>query len=788
VARLHTSTNFRALAASANATGAKGASGGVEAEAASTSMALFGASSVGGDTVSQSGSAEVASVGKRRSAGSAAVVATATQVAVSAVRRITGAMSAAASAAQLAAGATSQIVSGSIAFVTNTQNNNESARMTGMPAGFGVGEYTLEVRIWPDATIGFGSTSTQDSTNQRTLWSNNNATMYGNEAWWYDGNFLLDGHNNGQYHLGTLSIQFNNSGRAQVTIGDNAPELTSGGTRGNAGLHGLRSTTSLVDGNPHTITIVREFTGSTTAIYRLLVDGVEEDTETTSVRTNMRTWWDGWPGFPSQQAGWFWGAEKQAAIGVLAQYEDFKGLLGELRFWNVARSAAQIAAAWSTPIGASESGLVGLYRFGEASGNVCTDTKGSGGSITFVNGLGGQQVTRDASLWGAVQLANQSFTAGTPANVPLTAPAGHAAPFVSTGVALPSGVSISGSNLAWSGSGTPATTQGHIIRATALASAEADWLARSTAAGVVFTERFDSLMVGPGAGPGRYYNGDYGTRGFRDTTGPRVSGTGSLRLEHRSGENNANMTGSYTRFNADGGALLPNFAPGQVFYTQFRYRIDTNWFNNIPTWAGAGKKVILLHQDNISCGRIELTIQHFPSWYSTRIWRMYKDCGSEIDPNGSNLFTNTGNPNANGTPPILLQQRWDLDSGPSYTKVPGYEIQYGAGSAAGAFAPQANIWYTVDQRIQLPSAWGQSNARVEAWITEPGQTQRQKFISWIGAIYSNGEPQNFMNNFTLTTYMTGGANNAGTTGSCWYDEVIVSTQPIALPAALPVSG
>jgi hypothetical protein len=383
---------------------------------------------------------------------------------------------------------------------------------------------------------------------------------------------------------------------------------------------------------------------------------------------------------------------------------------------------------------------------------------------------------------GEVPLSNQNFIIGTPANVPLTAPTGYEAPFTSAGTPLPSGVTISGSNLAWSGSGSAGTTTGHVITATAQQlTAEADWLARSTAPGVVFTERFDTLQIGPGAGGGRYYNGDYGQRGFRDTTGPRVSGTGSLRLEHRSGENNPNMTGRYSRDTADGGPLLPNFAPGQVFYVQFRYRIDQNWYNNIPIWAGQGHKLILLHQNNISCGQIELSLQHYSSWYSTRILRMYTGCGTP------NLFTNLTNPTSQTNPPFLIQQRWDIDGGAPYQKVPGFEIQYAAGSATGAFAPQANTWYTFDFRVQLPSSWGANNCRVEAWVTEAGQTQRQKFIAWIGAMYSNGEPTNFMNNLTLTGYLSNGANNAGTTGSCWYDEVIVSTQPIALPTALPVS-
>lgn len=386
--------------------------------------------------------------------------------------------------------------------------------------------------------------------------------------------------------------------------------------------------------------------------------------------------------------------------------------------------------------------------------------------------------------WGAIA-SPPVFVLGTPDSwsfEPYDPPSATSFRLADDSAALPAGVTLDSANkqLDYDGSGFAGTTNDIVLES--IPSAEADWIARSTAAGVVFTERFDALMIGPGAGGGRYYNGDYGQRGFRDTV-IRCSGTGSLRLEHRPNENNPNMTGRYSRDTVDGGGLLPNFAPGQVFYVQFRYRIDSNWYNNIPTWGGQGHKLILLHQDNISCGQIELSLQHYASWYSTRVLRMYTGCGTP------NLFTNLTNPNSQANPPMLIQQRWDIDAGgPTWQRVPGYELQYAADSPAGAFMPAANTWYTFDFRVQLPSAWGQSDCRVEAWVTAPGETQRQKFIAWIGAMFSNGEPVNVMNNLTLTGYLSNGANNAGTTGSCWYDEVIVSTQSIALPQTLPLNG
>lgn len=288
-----------------------------------------------------------------------------------------------------------QIQTGSLTFVTNAQNDNEYARMTVLPDGFGDAEFTLEIRVLGDNAVGFGDTSTQDSVNQRTLWSNNNNAIYGSAEWWFEGNFLLDGHNNTNFYAGTCSLQLTNSGRVQWTFGDGAAADARVGD-----VHGLRGTTNILDGSSHTITCVRRWDGGSGAILELYIDGVEEDTETSTARTNMATtYWDAWSGFPGAQTGWFWGCEKQAAVGVLSQYEDWKGRIGEIRFWNVARSAAEIAAADSSPISAGTSGLVGLYRLTEGTGSTAADTKASGGNITLNNGALGQTIAWAGGLF-----------------------------------------------------------------------------------------------------------------------------------------------------------------------------------------------------------------------------------------------------------------------------------------------------------------------------------------------------------------------------------------------------
>jgi len=290
--------------------------------------------------------------------------------------------------------------SGSIRFVTNAQGDHESARLLALPDGFGDGEFTFEVRVWADDTVGTGDTSEQGSTAQRTLWSSNDEAPYSAAGWWFRGNFLLDGHNNDDFADGTFSLQIYGSGRVRWTFGDGA---AAGARTGD--LHAVQgantaSAPSILDGQPHTITCVRRWDEGTGAILELYIDGELVGTETTTARTDMAsTYWDEWLGFPSGQEGWFFGAEKQAAIGVLSQYEDFKGLVGEIRFWSIARDPTDIAATASAPIDPESEGLVGLYRFDEGRGAVAADRLGNGGSITLNDGPLGQPLAWARSVF-----------------------------------------------------------------------------------------------------------------------------------------------------------------------------------------------------------------------------------------------------------------------------------------------------------------------------------------------------------------------------------------------------
>jgi VCBS repeat-containing protein len=68
----------------------------------------------------------------------------------------------------------------------------------------------------------------------------------------------------------------------------------------------------------------------------------------------------------------------------------FNGSLDEVRVWNRARSAAEIASSWNKSLGAGEAGLLAYYRFDETSAATAFDYSGNGRHGTFMNGAARQ--------------------------------------------------------------------------------------------------------------------------------------------------------------------------------------------------------------------------------------------------------------------------------------------------------------------------------------------------------------------------------------------------------------
>jgi chitodextrinase len=356
-------------------------------------------------------------------------------------------------------------VPGSVQFFVNGSGsqNQDYADQTVLPPGFGDGEFTFEVWIRPNDSFPVGPTD--GGADQLQNWSSTDIRPYSTGNWWFKGNFLLDGHNNGSdFSDGTFSLQFYGGGRVRWLFGDGSSWRLDGSLY-SVGAFPASNTPSLLDGAWHQLTLVRRWSGQSAAQLELWIDGSLIATETSSVRTNMRQYWNTWPGFPQNQAGWFWGAEKRAVVGLNSQYEDYKGLVDEIRFWSRAKSAAEIAANYADPVSGSEPGLVGHYTFGEAQGDRACDAFAGSRCIFLRRTYPGVWSADNAPLSNSGDTTaptapgNLQATAASPARVDLTWSAStDDTGVVAYDVRRNGNVVSSGSNLTFSDTGLAAST------------------------------------------------------------------------------------------------------------------------------------------------------------------------------------------------------------------------------------------------------------------------------------------------------------------------------------------
>ncbi len=264
---------------------------------------------------------------------------------------------------------------GSIAFYENQNGaGDDYAQIVDLPPTFGSGAFTFEIWVLLDDSLPTGLTAGGSTAN----WSDSDPQPppgWPASSWWFNGNFLLDGHNNDGAFEGTFDLQIIGEGRVRWLFGDGSA------------LYGVQAWPSstvptLLDGTWHQISTVRRFVAPNSADLELWVDGVLTNRITGVDRVNMRTYWDTWSSFPFDQPGWFFGAEKISATGG-NYWDDYKGLIEEMRFWDVARSVAELQS-YTDAVNGSESGLVGWYRLDEGTGPDACDAQNGGGCITLM--------------------------------------------------------------------------------------------------------------------------------------------------------------------------------------------------------------------------------------------------------------------------------------------------------------------------------------------------------------------------------------------------------------------
>jgi hypothetical protein len=281
----------------------------------------------------------------------------------------------------------------------------------------------------------------------------------------------------------------------------------------------------------------------------------------------------------------------------------------------------------------------------------------------------------------------------------------------------------------------------------------ADFEARCNAPGVLVCRGFDSeselnhisLESETGAEPNN--NGSYDHIGI--DTNEKASGAGSLRFEIV-GKTGANHSGAYRQLFGEA------FGEGETFYSQFRLRvsnefIDTDWDGVV----GSAPKIVIFHNSSATCNDIEWT-QVANGWYD-RIPTMYTHCGQyggNIDVGGQ-LYLQQGD--------YQCAYNSDYLNNPECLKYPKEK------------------WMTFYFQGTI-GTWGEPNSRLQAWFSVDGQPY-QKWTDYQNfTLYAEGDSLPGFDSAYLTTYMTAKDSSADhATAYVWYDELIVSSEPIAPP-------
>ncbi|HXI62741.1 MAG TPA: hypothetical protein VNF70_08515 [Pyrinomonadaceae bacterium] len=281
---------------------------------------------------------------------------------------------------------------GALHFLKSDPQHFDFVDQRALPPAFGGGEFTFEFWIKPDDSFPVGFTD-RGTLNQLSAWSNADIAPYSSGNWWFAGNFLLDGHTRpdgftpDKTREGTFSLQFYGGGRLRWMFADDG-DVAPLGKVWAVEAYPANSTTTLLDRKWHNVNCVRRWVGTTKAQLELWIDGKLVGKQIIPMRVNMRQFWDHLPHprNPAFVGGWCWGSEVMTAWNYyFTQYEDYKGLLAEIRFWDRAKRSEEIETNWMRRVSGKEPGLVGYFPLDENTGTVARDRLDPSQIVTLHN-------------------------------------------------------------------------------------------------------------------------------------------------------------------------------------------------------------------------------------------------------------------------------------------------------------------------------------------------------------------------------------------------------------------
>lgn len=218
---------------------------------------------------------------------------------------------------------------------------------------------------------------------------------------------------------------------------------------------------------------------------------------------------------------------------------------------------------------------------------------------------------------------------------------------------------------------------------------------------------------------------------------------------------------------------------GQVFgehatlYVQFRLRLSPAMLDN--TWTapgGTGWKTVILFGGQASCVPTQFVMSN---WYLRGFPAFYTHCGKRgvITAPGGRAWK------AVVARPYTLQQG-DYDT-----------CAYGSDYARTCWRFAANEWMTFTLRLHI-GTWNHPDSQIQVWGQREGESGSMQIADVRDYVVScNTEPcdqspqrEEGFSRLLFTPYMTGldpQSGRPGVTAQMWFDELIISTRPIAAP-------
>lgn len=312
--------------------------------------------------------------------------------------------------------------------------------------------------------------------------------------------------------------------------------------------------------------------------------------------------------------------------------------------------------------------------------------------------------------------------------------------------------------------------------------AEQDFANRVGAAGVTASQGFDATTIcTPVSGtsnPG-FHQGTAGNRCFRDTT-IKMSGASAFRLEiPTEGSAGSNGPGSW------GEDFLHRFDAGQSMYIQWAQRVDSAMLNQDYGSNVDWKQVIIwdMQREVPSCTAFQIVL------HNTQMWGAptgYSECGS------TGFITAPGTTNWKTTsPPYTLHQPTSPTDGYNGEfRLDGsggvHSCDTGGGDGVGFFCYPANTWVTYYLAVTINSI-GSANSIVKGYVSVNRLPYKQIYNITNYTFRKEGGADQ-ISGIDLNAYMTARTTTVASLAYTWFDEFIVSTNPIAAPQPLDGSS